>query len=209
MAETESRVFIIDDDLSVRKGLERLLRSVGYPVEAFASAADFLDRAVFPSVCCIILDVRMPEVNGLDLQARLMDSGCELPIIFLTGYGNIPMSVQAMKQGAVDFLTKPVDEEKLLEAVQNALARHRTLLGERCRVEEIQARIESLTPRELEVLRYVIAGALNKQIAAYLGIAEKTVKVHRGRMMEKMGVTTVAKLVQLCAIAGVSPEPTR
>ena len=186
MTAPDEIVYIVDDDASVRTGLARLLRSAGYAVETFASAAAFLDREHRAAVACLVLDVRMPGVDGLALQAELSARDAGLPIIFLTGHGDIPMSVAAMKQGARDFLTKPVDEVVLLDAVRQALQTHRASLSERLAATAVQERLASLTPREREVLSWVIGGALNKQIAAQLGIAEKTVKIHRGRVMEKM-----------------------
>ena len=198
-------VYVVDDDPAVRKGLDRLLRSAGLAVEAFASAAEFLARDGQDGVGCIVLDVRMPGISGMDLQADLVAQGVDLPVIFLTGHGDIPMSVEAMKTGALDFLTKPVDEEVLLNAVRQALHRHRAARTERLETQAMRTRMESLTPRELEVLRCVITGALNKQIAAHLGIAEKTVKIHRARVMEKTGAASVAELVQSCQRAGIEP----
>ena len=205
MPDAQEMVFVVDDDDAVRKGLVRLLRSTGLAAEAFATASEFLARESYDGVGCIVLDVRMPGLDGIGLQAQLAEKGVDLQIIFLTGHGDIPMSVQAMKQGAFDFLTKPVDEDVLLGAVQEALCRHRAARSERLEVEALRARAETLTPREREVLRCVITGALNKQIAAHLGIAEKTVKIHRGQVMRKLGLTTVAELVQTCQRAGIEP----
>ena len=191
MTAPDEIVYIVDDDASVRTGLARLLRSAGYAVESFAAAAAFLDREHRAAVACLVLDVRMPGLDGLALQAELSARDAGLPIIFLTGHGDIPMSVVAMKQGARDFLTKPVDEAVLLDAVRQALQTHRESLSERLAANVVQERLTSLTPREREVLSWVIGGALNKQIAAQLGIAEKTVKIHRGRVMEKMEASSV------------------
>ncbi len=198
-------VYVVDDDPAVRKGLDRLLRSAGLAVEAFASAAEFLARDGQDGVGCVVLDVRMPGISGMDLQADLVAQGVDLPVIFLTGHGDIPMSVEAMKTGALDFLTKPVDAEVLLNAVRQALDRHRAARTGRLETQAMRTRMESLTPRELEVLRCIITGALNKQIAAHLGIAEKTVKIHRARVMEKTGAASVAELVQSCQRAGIEP----
>ncbi len=198
-------VYVVDDDPAVRKGLDRLLRSAGLAVEAFASAAEFLARDGQDGVGCVVLDVRMPGISGMDLQADLVAQGVDLPVIFLTGHGDIPMSVEAMKTGALDFLTKPVDAEVLLNAVRQALDRHRAARTGRLETQAMRTRMESLTPRELEVLRCIITGALNKQIAAHLGIAEKTVKIHRARVMEKTGAASVAELVQTCQRAGIEP----
>ena len=198
-------VFVVDDDEAVRKGLARLLRAAGFAVEAFASAAEYMDRAAHGGVGCVVLDVCMPGLDGIGLQTRLAEEGADLPIIFLTGHGDIPMSVQAMKKGAFDFLTKPVDEDVLLSTVSQALLRHRAERAVRLEVEELRARVETLTLREHEVLRCVIAGARNKQIAYYLGIAEHTVKIHRGRIMKKLGLTIVADLIKVCQQAGIEP----
>ena len=207
MPDVQETVFVVDDDQAVRRGLTRLLRSVGLAVEAFGSAGEFLARDLYDGVGCIVLDVRMPELDGMGLQARLADKGDDLPIVFLTGHGDIPMSVRAMKKGAFDFLTKPVDEDVLLTAVRQALLRHSGERAERLEVEALRARVETLTSREQEVLRCVIAGALNKQIAADLGIAEKTVKIHRGRVMQKLGVSTVPELMQVCQRMRLAPSP--
>jgi FixJ family two-component response regulator len=204
MAET---VYVVDDDASVRTGLGRLLRAAGYAVEAFDSAETFLARGQRgDQLACLVLDVHMPGLDGLALQAQLSARQASLPIVFLTGVGDIPMSVAAMKQGACDFLTKPVDETVLLAAIRQALARQRADLADTLVVNALRARLMSLTPREWEVLRWIIGGARNKQIAAQLGIAEKTVKIHRGRVMEKLGVGSVAELVSLCQQAGVRPS---
>lgn len=200
-------VCVVDDDPAVRRALVRLLRAAGLTAESFASAAEFLARDSELSVGCVVLDVRMPGFDGMELQARLAAEGTDLPVIFLTGHGDIPMSVEAMKQGAVDFLTKPVDEDVLLGAVESALLRSRIERTERLVSQSFRNRLESLTPREHEVLRWVISGALNKQIAGHLGIAEKTVKIHRGRVMQKLGVATLAELVQICQRVGVGPPP--
>jgi FixJ family two-component response regulator len=205
MPEKPRTIFVIDDDASVRKSLTRLLGLAGLNVETFPSAEAYLDREPYDGLGCIVLDVCMGGLSGTDLHARLAESGRNIPIIFLTGYGSIPMSVSAMKQGAVDFLTKPVDEEVLLQTILQSLARHEAVVRERIEVDAMRARLDTLTPREREVMRWVLTGALNKQIAARLGIAEKTVKVHRGRVMEKLAVTSVAELVRFCTAAGVQP----
>ena len=206
MANVDEVVCIIDDDPAVRKGLARLLRSAHLAVATYASAAEFLARDGDDGVGCIVLDVRMPGLDGMSMQARLAALGDQPPIIFLTGHGDIPMSVRAMKQGAFDFLTKPVDEEVLLNAVHQALTHHRSDRADRTERQALRVRLELLTPREQEVLRWVITGALNKQIAANLGIAEKTVKIHRGRVMEKMEASSVAQLVSVCRKAGIQPS---
>jgi FixJ family two-component response regulator len=201
-------VFVVDDDEAVRKGLARLLRAAGFAVETFASAAEYTAREAHGGVGCVVLDICMPGLDGMGLQMRLTEEGADLPIIFLTGHGDIPMSVRAMKKGAFDFLTKPVDEDVLLSAVSGALLQHRAARAVRLEVEELRARVETLTLREQEVLRCVIAGARNKQIAYYLGIAEHTVKIHRGRIMKKLGLATVTELVKVCQQAGIEPATT-
>jgi len=205
MSEESSVVFIVDDDETVRCGLGRLLRSAGIRSEEFASAAEFLARPAFDGVACIILDISMPGLTGVDLQQRLLAGGVDYPVIFLTGHGDLPTGVQAMKRGAIDFLTKPVDEEVLLEAVAGALEKHEKLWQKRQAVSAVRKQLESLSPREIDVLRCLITGATNKRIAAHLGVVEDTVKVHRGRILHKAGVTSVAALVRLCAITGIKP----
>jgi FixJ family two-component response regulator len=196
-------VFVVDDDASVRKSLTRVVTSAGYAVEAFASARDFLAREPFVGPCCVVLDVRMPGLTGLDLQEALAGAGHRMPIVFITGHGDISMSVKAMKGGAVDFLTKPFDVENLLDAIQRAVTKDVKDLGEEGRTAEVLERVKQLTPRETEVFALVVTGMLNKQIAGELGIAEKTVKVHRARVMEKMRAGSVAELVRLADRAGV------
>jgi len=205
MTVPKPTVFVIDDDPSVLKSLSRLLRSLGFDTETFASAELFLARNHYDGVGCIVLDVRMPGLSGMDSQDELSKADYSMPIIFITGHGNIPMSVQAMKKGAADFLTKPFDDKELLQAVKKAIEQDRTAKVERAQVHASLKLIEQLTPRELEVLRYVITGMLNKQIALKLDIAEKTVKVHRGRIMEKLCVDSVADLVRLAEKAAIKP----
>ena len=206
MTEKDTVVFIIDDDPSVRKGLSRLLRSVGEAVETFSSAEEFLARKRFDGVGCIILDVQMPGLSGMDLQSELCQAEYSMPIVFITGHGDIPMSVDAMRKGAIHFLTKPFDDNDLLKAIREAIDKDRMAKAEQTEVQDIRRRINLLTQREYEILRYVITGMLNKQIAFHLNIAEKTVKVHRGRVMEKLRVDSVAELVRLTAKAGVDPK---
>jgi len=201
---TAPTIFVVDDDPSVRKSLTRLVASAGYAVEAFASAGDFLTHEPFVRPCCVVLDVRMPGLTGLDLQEALGRPGHQVPIVFVTGYGDVPMSVTAMKRGAVDFLTKPLDGESLLQAIERAVTKDVKDLGEEGRSADARERVERLTPRETEVLARVVTGMLNKQIAGELGIAEKTVKVHRARVMGKMRAGSVAGLVRLAGLAGVS-----
>ena len=190
-------VFLVDDDASVRKSLARLVRTAGYEAELFASVRDFLARAPYDGPCCLVLDVHMPGLTGLDLQEALRVAGQRLSIVFITGHRDVPVSVKAMKAGAVDFLTKPVDAETLLEAIRQAVARTLTDRRRQARVKEIRGRIATLTPREAAVFALVVTGMLNKQIGSQLGIAEKTVKVHRARVMEKMQAGSLAELVRL------------
>jgi FixJ family two-component response regulator len=198
-------VFLVDDDPSVLKALTRLLRSKGHEVRAFASSTEFLAQHDASVRGCAILDVSMPDLDGLKLQAALMESGTERPVIFVTGVGDIPATVQAMKAGAVDFLTKPVNSGELLGAIERAIERDQKARESQKDLELINSRISALTPREREVLMHVVAGRLNKQIAGDLGIVEKTIKLHRGRMMRKMGVRTVADLVRMAERAGIRP----
>ena len=198
-------VFVIDDDESVRKGLKRLLRSANYESEVFKSASDFLARPPHPGPACVIVDVQMPGLNGIDFQQALIQRRREEQLVFITGYGNIPMCARVMKAGAVDFLAKPFKSRELLKCVENAL--HRSAEQRRRAAERNEARrlLDLLTPREFEVMQLVITGMLNKQVGGELGVAEKTVKVHRGRLMQKLGVTSVAELVQMVQKGGVPP----
>jgi len=198
-------VCVIDDDASVRKSLVRLLGSAGFASESFESAHDYLDRPAYEGASCLVLDVQMPELSGLALQQALMESGREEQVIFITGNGDIPMCARAMKAGAVDFLPKPLDDTHLLAAVERALARSAAQQLAQKGSSAARARVDSLTPREFQVFEGVIAGKLNKEIAAELGTAIKTVKVQRGRVMEKMGVVSVAELVLLAQKAGTVP----
>jgi FixJ family two-component response regulator len=198
-------VCAVDDDSSVRRGLRRLFKSAGYAAETFASAEDYLSREIFQGPICLVLDVRMPGLKGPGLQEALEKRGTCEQIVFLTGHGDVPTATRAMKEGAVDFLTKPFDDEELIEAVKRALGRSKEYLRKREQRREARGRVDKLTPREFEVLRFVVMGLLNKQIAAELHTAEKTIKVHRGRVMQKLGVTSVADLVRTSQRAGVSP----
>ena len=200
-----SLVFAIDDDQSVRRGLRRLFKSAGYTAETFASAEDYLAREIFEGPICLVLDVRMPGLKGPGLQEALEKRGACEQIVFLTGHGDVPTATRAMKNGAVDFLTKPFDDEELILAVKRALERAEEQLRRRGERRDARRRIDKLTPREFEVFRFVIMGLLNKQIAAELHTAEKTIKVHRGRVMQKLGVTSVPDLVRVSESAGVSP----
>jgi FixJ family two-component response regulator len=197
MTSAESIVYVVDDDLSVRQALSSLIRSVGMRVETFASAGDFLRHARLDAPSCLVLDVHLPDSSGLDLPGELRTADVQIPIVFITGHGTIPMSVRAMKAGAVEFLTKPFREEDLIGAIQQALERDRAAIRERAELAELRARFDRLTARERDVLALVVTGRLNKEIAAELGTAEQTVKVHRGRVMQKLEVGSVAELVRL------------
>ena len=196
-------VFVVDDDASVRKSLVRLIKAAGYEAEAFGSVGDFLARRAYDGPCCLVLDVRMPGLTGLDLQEALRAAGQRLAIVFITGYRDVPVSVKAMKGGAVDFLTKPVDEGTLLGAIEQAVARTLADRRRQARLTEVQRRIATLTPREAAVFALVVTGMLNKQIGSELGIGEKTVKVHRARVMEKMQAGSLAELVRLAGEGNV------
>jgi FixJ family two-component response regulator len=203
MTTVAPAVFVVDDDPSVRKSLTRLIASAGYAVETFASARDFLAHGRPAGPCCLVLDVRMPDLTGLDLQEALAGAGHRMSIVFVTGHGDVSMSVRAMKAGAVDFLTKPFDAQDLLTAIERAVAKDVHDLDGEARATDVRARVKTLTPREAQVFALVVTGMLNKQIAAALGIGEKTVKVHRARVMEKMRARSVAELVRLADRAGV------
>ncbi len=206
MTEPDGIVFVVDDDAAMRRSLGNLLRSVGLRVEAFASAQEFL-LAKRPDVPgCLVLDVRMPGPSGLDLQKRMAETDVEIPIIFITGHGDIPMTVQAMKAGAVAFLPKPFRDQDLLDATHQALERDRKGREQRAEIDELRRRFESLTRREREVMGLVVAGLLNKQIAGEVGTSETTVKVHRHQAMEKMGAGSLAELVRMADRLGVSAQ---
>jgi FixJ family two-component response regulator len=204
MAQVEPMVFVVDDDAAVRAALENLLRSVGLRVAVFASAQEFLASALASAPGCLVLDVRLPGVSGLELQERLARSRPDLPIVFITGHGDIPMTVRAMKAGAVEFLTKPFGDKDLIEAVEQALRRVRERSDERAELVALRARYQSLTPREREVMSHVVAGEANKVAAADLGISEPTVKIHRGHVMQKMGAGSLAELVKMAGRLGIS-----
>jgi len=206
LREPEPVIAIVDDDPSVRRGLQRLIRSAGWKAETFASAQEFLarPRTAFPS--CLVLDLQLPRLSGLDLQKRMTEVDLGVPIVFLTGHGDIPASVRAMKAGAVEFLTKPVDEQELLHAIQEAVQRDRSARLQRSEMSELRERYKSLTAREQEVMQRVISGMLNKQIAAGLDITEDTVKFHRGRIMRKMRADSLADLVRMAGDLGIRWE---
>jgi FixJ family two-component response regulator len=205
MGATHELVCVVDDDQSIRRGLRRLFKSAGHAAEMFASAEDYLARETFAGPICLVLDVRMPGLNGLDLQQVLESRGAGEQIIFITGHADVPTCTQAMKKGAVDFLLKPFDGDELIEAVKKALRRGKECLRKQAQRRKARSLIDTLTPREFEVLRFVVVGLLNKQIAAELKTAEKTIKVHRGRVMQKLAVTSVPDLVRFSQTAGVLP----
>ena len=197
-------VFIVDDNLSVRKSLSRLLALAGYTIEAFESAREFLAREPSEGPCCLVLDVRMPGLTGIEMQEALAAAGRRMSIVFVTGHVDVPTSVKAMKGGAVDLLTKPVDRQELLAAIVRAVAKDAEDLSEEIRIAEIRQRVKTLTVRETQVFALVVTGMLNKQIAFDLGVVEKTIKVHRARVMEKMRAASVAELVRLADAVGVT-----
>jgi FixJ family two-component response regulator len=206
VTEADPVVFVVDDDVAMRRSLENLIRSVGLRVEAFASAQEFLrsNREDVPG--CLVLDVRLPGLSGLDLQKRMAEADIEIPIIFITGHGDIPMTVQAMKAGAVEFLPKPFRDQELLDAIQQALERDGKSREQRAEVEVLRSRFDLLTPREKEVMPLLVAGLLNKQIAAELGSSETTVKIHKHHVMEKMRAGSLAELVRIADRIGI-PTP--
>jgi FixJ family two-component response regulator len=201
---TDAVVYVVDDDDSVCRALARLLRSVGLAAETFPSAGAFFEHPPPDRPACLILDIRLPGPSGLDLQEALSQAGRDLPIVFITGHGDVPSSVRAMKGGAIDFLQKPFNDQELLDCIQRALARSRQQRIQRAEHAEVQGRLDMLTAREREVLLQVVTGKLNKQIAGELGIAEKTIKVHRGRVMQKMRANSVADLVRMVEKVGLS-----
>ena len=205
MSKVDTRIFIVDDDAKFRKSLARLVKSIGYDVELFSSAKDFLEREPFYGTSCLLLDVCMPGLTGPDLQEELNKRNISIPIIFLTAHGDTPTGVKAMKDGAVDYLLKPIEEHALFEAIDNAMYKGAQLRKQHKETEEAKRLISILTAREHETFRWLITGMLNKQIAIPLGITERTVKAHRGQIMHKLGVVSVAELVRLAQKAEVSP----
>jgi FixJ family two-component response regulator len=201
--ETEAIVFVVDDDPSMRKALSNLFRSVGLRAEVFGSAREWLESKLPEVASCLVLDIRLPGPSGLDFQAELAKTNIQIPIIFMTGHGDIPMTVKAMKAGAVDFLTKPFRDQDMLDAVAVAIERDRTRRKEEKIVAELRAVFETLTPRERDVLALVASGLMNKQIAAEIGLAEITVKIHRGHLMRKMGARSLADLVRMAEMLGI------
>ena len=207
MAHATPIVFVVDDDISVRESLESLIRCAGWQPETFASAEEFIahPRPFVPS--CLVLDVSLPDLNGLDLQKRVAADRSDMPIIFITGYGDVPMTVQAMKAGAVEFLTKPFGDDVLLSAIRNAIERSQTSLGREAERRVLQASYASLSRREREVMALVVSGLLNKQVGGELGISEITVKAHRGQVMRKMQADSLADLVNMAARLRLAPAP--
>jgi len=198
-------VFVVDDDVSVRESLELLIKFAGWQPETFSSAADFLAHPRSTTPSCLVLDVSLPDLNGLELQKLIASERTDMPIIFITGHGDVPMTVQAMKAGAVEFLTKPFDDEVLLSAIRHAVQRSASVLNDQAEMTRIRNCYESLTHREQEVMRMVVTGMLNKQIGLKLGISEITVKAHRGKMMQKMRADSVADLVKTAVRLGLAP----
>ena len=198
-------ICLVEDDGSLREALSRLLTETGYEVVPFASAEEFLNQNLADLCACLLLDIRLPGQSGLGLQARMVRDGIDLPIVFMTGHGDVPMAVQALKSGALEFLTKPIDEDQLLEAVRRALDENKRRQRDSMIQFNARQKIEGLTPRELDVFRCVITGAMNKQTAYHLGIAEKTVKIHRGQIMKKLEAASVVDLVHLAEQAGTYP----
>ena len=198
-------VFVVDDDISVRESLELLIRFAGWQPETFASAEEFLARPRPLGPSCLVLDVSLPDLNGLDLQKLIAPDRSEMPIMFITGHGDVPMTVQAMKAGAVEFLTKPFDDDVLLTAIRHAIERSSAALGDKGEIQALRGRYASLTPREQEVMRLVVSGMLNKQVGLTLGISVITVKAHRGKMMQKMKADSVADLVKMAVRLGLAP----
>lgn len=206
MSEASPTVFVVDDDAAVCRALSRLLGSVALQARTFASAREFLNMARPERPCCLVLDVRLPDLNGLDLQAKLAQTDCDMPIIFITGHGDIPMSVRAMKAGAIEFLSKPFKDQDLLDAIQQAIERDRLATRERAELSQLRSRHRSLTPREAEVLPLLVSGLANKAVAAQLGTTEKTIKVHRAHVMQKMKARSFADLVRIAQRLQIAPS---
>jgi len=202
MSDLKPMVFVVDDDVSVREAVEGLIRTVGWEVRTFETAEAFLASSPASGPNCLVLDVSLPDLNGLDLQARIADARAEMPIIFITGCGDVPMTVRAMKAGAVEFLTKPFGADELLAAIAAALERSRERVGEQTSLQTLRERYDSLSRREREVMDLVVTGLMNKQVGGKLGISEITVKAHRGRVMEKMRAASLAALVNMSARLG-------
>jgi FixJ family two-component response regulator len=198
-------VFVVDDDVSVRESLDLLIKFAGWQSETFASAVDFLARPRTTTPSCLVLDVSLPDLDGLELQKLIASERTDMPIIFITGHGDVPMTVKAMKAGAVEFLTKPFEDEVLLSAIRHAIKRSAAVLDDQAETSALRSSYESLTPREREVMQLVVAGMLNKQIGLKLGISEVTVKAHRGKMMQKMKVESLADLVKTAVRLGLAP----
>lgn len=199
----QATVFVVDDDAGLRRAVARVIQSAGLAAETFGSADEFLRRLPYPGIGCVVLDVQMPGMSGVELQGLMASMDLDLPIVFLTAHGDVPTATQAMRKGATDFLQKPVDDEVLLATLRDSIERHRSQQVDRRRRQDATTRLERLSPRETEVLQFVVRGLLNKQIADCMGIALKTVKVHRAHVMEKLEVDSVAALVQLCVAAGM------
>ena len=199
-------VFIVDDDRSMRQAIQDLVESVGLRAEAFATGQDFLGKPLSGSPSCLVLDVRLPQLSGLDFQRQLAETGVQIPIIFITAHGDIPMSVRALKSGAVEFLTKPFRDQDLLDAIQQALQRDSAAREQQTEIHELKQRYQSLTVREREVMTLVVSGMLNKQIASEIGASEATVKIHRGHVMEKMGAGSLVELVRMADKLKISPR---
>jgi FixJ family two-component response regulator len=205
MSDSPAVVFVVDDDISVRESLELMIRAAGWQAELFDSAQAFLARARIPAPSCLILDVNLPDLSGLDLQKRIAAERADMPIIFITGYGDVPTTVEAMKGGAVEFLTKPFGDEVLLSAIRHAIELSRNALNDELEMRMLRDRYSCLSRREKEVMALVVAGKLNKQVGFELGISEITVKAHRGRVMEKMAASSLAHLVTMAARLGFGP----